>query len=222
MTKGSMTRPGRNGSTLGGSRGRGEEEKSNGNGAPAKGSGEAQLVLLSALEKESDHPCFECSRCCTYVAIEIDAPTTPREYDYIEWYLYHHALAVFVDWDNKWFVSFDSRCEHLTPQGLCGIYERRPDICRDFDWRECEMHLKDDPADKLLFRTAGEFLDWLRAKRPRAYARFQEWKRTRSRGQHDKALRRVRVTELLAPPGSMAVRQGSVGAPGLPASSERR
>jgi Fe-S-cluster containining protein len=172
------------------------------NGSVPKGAGEAQLVVLPVLEKESGHPCFDCARCCHYVAIEIDTPTTPREYDYIEWYLYHQAVSVFVDWDNKWFVSFESRCEKLTPQGLCGIYERRPDICRDFDWRECEMHLTDDPPDKLLFRTAEEFLSWLRAKRPKAYERFQQWKRARSRGPADKALRRVRVTELLPEPGT--------------------
>jgi Fe-S-cluster containining protein len=190
----------------------------NGNGASPKGAGEAQLVVLPVLEKESDHPCFECARCCTYIAIEIDTPTTPREYDYLEWYLRHQAVGVFVDWDDKWFVKFDARCKNLTPQGLCGVYETRPDICRDFDWRECEVHVKDDPADKLLFETAEQFLDWLRAKRPRAYARFQEWKRTRAgRGKHDKALGRVRVTELLAPPGPTTPRR-----PGAPPAATPR
>ena len=32
------------------------------------------------------------------------------------------------------------RCEHLTGEGLCGIYDRRPQICRDYaaDWL-CEL-----------------------------------------------------------------------------------
>jgi Fe-S-cluster containining protein len=175
--------------------------RTNGHALPRKATGESQLVVLPVLEKEASHPCFQCARCCTYIAIEIDAPTTPREYDYIEWYLYHAAVSVFVDWDDKWFVKFDARCQNLTPQGLCGIYERRPDICRDFDWRECEVHVKDDPADKLLFESAAQFLDWLRTKRPKAHDRFQAWKRKRAKGTHDRALRRLRVSELPLPPG---------------------
>ena len=50
----------------------------------------------ASMEKQSDHPCFECVQCCTYVAIEIDTPTTMKEYDYIVWYLYHQGVSIFV------------------------------------------------------------------------------------------------------------------------------
>jgi uncharacterized protein len=131
--------------------------------------------LLPVVQKASDHPCFECALCCTYVAVEIDRPSTMKEYDHIVWYLYHPGITVFVDWNGDWFVKFESRCENLTPQGLCGIYERRPAICKDFDWRDCERHVKDDPPDKWLFGSAPEFLAWLAKRRPKAHARYQEF-----------------------------------------------
>lgn len=168
----------------------------NGAAARANGSGigvgEAQLVVLPAAEKASDHPCFDCAKCCTYVAIEIDAPTTHREYDYMLWYLYHPGMSIFVDWDGGWYVRFDSRCEHVTSTGLCGVYETRPGICRDFDWRECEMHVTDEPPDKWFFETPTQFLDWLASQRPKAHARFVAWQRERRRERPEQELMRVR------------------------------
>jgi Fe-S-cluster containining protein len=95
--------------------------------------------LLPVIQKTSDHPCFECAKCCSYVAVEIDSPTTNAEYDQIVWYLYHENVEVFVDWEDAWHVLFRTRCEKLTSAGMCGVYERRPAICKDFDWRACEQ-----------------------------------------------------------------------------------
>ena len=170
--------------------------------AAARGSGhtaDTGLELLPLLQKESAHPCFNCAKCCTYVAIEIDAPTTPKEYDYLVWYLYHPGVTAFVDWSGDWFVKFESTCRQLTPQGLCGVYETRPAICRDFDWRDCEMHMKDDPPDKWLFESAESFLAWLEKQRPKAFKRFQHWKHEKSRKKGDASLLRVKVTQLPAP-----------------------
>jgi hypothetical protein len=160
--------------------------------------------LLPVLSKESDHPCFECAKCCKYVAIEIDTPTTMKEYDYIVWYLYHRGIEVFVDFDDAWFVKFDSTCEHLGETGLCGVYETRPFICRDFDWRECENHLPpDEAADKYTFRGAGEFLAWLEGRRPKAFQRYMAWqKRKRSRGEEPELVKRVKITDILPAPAS--------------------
>jgi Fe-S-cluster containining protein len=133
------------------------------------------LRLLPVLTKASDHPCFQCAKCCTYMAVEIDAPSTMKEYDHLVWYLYHEGVSVFVDWNGDWFLKFESRCRHLTPQGLCGIYERRPAICKDFDWRECENTIRDEPPDKWLFETAETFLAWLEERRPQAFRRYRDF-----------------------------------------------
>ena len=131
--------------------------------------------LLPVIQKQSDHPCFECAKCCTYIAIEIDDPSSNNEYDQIIWYLYHRDVEVFVDWDGDWHVLFRTRCEQLTSASLCGIYERRPAICKAFDWRDCEQRYtaEDGPPDKHLWATADDFVAWFRKRRPRAFERYQ-------------------------------------------------
>jgi Fe-S-cluster containining protein len=127
--------------------------------------------------KESKHPCHGCSKCCEYVAIEIDSPAAMQDYDHVTWYLYHDKVSVFVDFEGQWFVKFDTVCQNLTPQGLCGIYATRPGICKDFDWQECEQHMTADegPPDKWLFHTADEFLTWFEKQRPKASRRYRDY-----------------------------------------------
>jgi Fe-S-cluster containining protein len=150
-------------------------------------------VLLPIITKENDHPCHECNKCCSYVAIEHDEPSTMKDYDHMVWYLYHKDISIFVDWESAWYIKFESRCDNLTPQGLCSVYDHRPAICKDFDWRECENHLtpEDGPADKWVFKTADEFLAWFQEKRPKTYKRYLRFKKRRHAGAEDKELERV-------------------------------
>lgn len=163
-------------------------------------SGGASCAALPVLGLATDHPCVDCAQCCKYVAIEIDAPTTMTEYDYIVWYLVHPGISVFVDWDGGWFVKFETRCQNLLPNGLCAIYETRPAICREFDWKECERHLTDEPADKWLFRSSDEFLGWLERQRPKTHRRFLAFQRGHRRKKTPKELRRLRTSAAPLPP----------------------
>jgi Fe-S-cluster containining protein len=146
-----------------------------------------------SLMKQSSHPCFSCVQCCTYVATEIDAPTTMRDYDHITWYLYHAGVSVYVDWEGAWYLQMETRCENLTEHGLCGIYDHRPAICKDFDWRDCERQVQpgDRRPEKFWFRTTAEFLSWLERKRPRAYARYREFLGRKHAERPDPSLGRV-------------------------------
>jgi hypothetical protein len=146
---------------------------------------------LAGIEKQSDHPCFDCVRCCTYVAIEIDTPTTMKEYDYIVWYLYHQNVSIFVDWEGDWFIKFETRCRHLTSGGLCDIYASRPAICKDFDWRDCENRIGSEPADKWLFETSDQFLRWFEQRRPKTFRRFQKYMREKHGAGEDEELDRL-------------------------------
>jgi Fe-S-cluster containining protein len=165
----------------------------------SSGKGPEGLTLLPLVSsKQDDHPCFQCAKCCKYVAIEIDAPTTPTEYDQIVWYLYHQKVSVFVDWDGVWHVKFDADCDNLTPTGLCAVYDHRPAICKDFDWRECENHMtpEDGPPDQWLWWTADEFLAWFAKQRPKAYARYQAWLRAKhAKGEEPELLRISRAAK---------------------------
>jgi len=150
-------------------------------------------ALLPILNKADDHPCHECARCCTYVAIEHDEPTTMRDYDHMVWYLYHEDVSVFVDWDNHWFVRFTSRCKNLNAQGMCDIYDHRPAICKDFDWRECENHLtpEDGEPDKWNFENAAEFLEWFERQRPKTFKRYRRFMKKRHTAGEEEELQRV-------------------------------
>lgn len=68
------------------------------------------------------------------MAIEIDRPTTKREYDDIRWYLLHKNINVFIDHDGDWHVEFQTPCEALADDHRCMQYEKRPQICRDHGW----------------------------------------------------------------------------------------
>jgi len=123
-------------------------------------------------------PCMECTQCCHYVAIEIDEPETRQEFDNIRWYLYHPGIEVYVDHEETWNVLVHSTCQHLQSDGACGIYETRPQICRDFSERECEPNTG-ETAEQVLFRNADDLDAWMRISR--TYERLEREERKRSR-----------------------------------------
>ncbi len=110
-------------------------------------------------------PCSECGgSCCRYVAVEIDKPTNKTDYDNIRWYLVHRNVGVFIDHNKKWFIEFRSDCEHLTDAGACGIYKKRPKICRDHGNYEGECEYYDNPYHEY-FSTENDFLKYLKARK---------------------------------------------------------
>jgi len=86
--------------------------------------------------------CQRCrATCCTYMAIEIDAPTTLADFENIRWYCAHKQTWVFKD-AGSWFVVFDTPCEQLQADYTCGIYDTRPQVCREHKFGECDYFLR--------------------------------------------------------------------------------
>ena len=82
--------------------------------------------------------CDHCAgTCCRYFALAIDTPDTRREFDYLRWYLLHGKCSVFVS-DGTWFLMVHADCNHLQSDNRCGIYDTRPDICREYSTDACE------------------------------------------------------------------------------------
>lgn len=110
--------------------------------------------------------CDACpAMCCRYVATEIDAPTTQREYDNVRWYLMHRDVYVFIDVDDDWYLEFSTPCDNLDADNRCAIYANRPRICRDHGDNDdvvCEFHSDDEPH-KIRFKNAAQFETWLDA-----------------------------------------------------------
>lgn len=126
------------------------------------------LVQIGAptFDPAAGPPCHDCTaKCCKYFALEIDAPTTPKDHDNIRWYLLHEHVVVWVQ-DGDWYLEVRTPCRHLQADNSCGIYHTRPQICRDYGWPDednpdepCEYFTGDDGYD-LFFESAAAFDVW--------------------------------------------------------------
>lgn len=105
--------------------------------------------------------CEYCTaKCCRYFALPIDTPESYEDYQYIRWYLLHEAATVFVD-DGTWYLMVHTTCKHLRDDNLCGIYETRPQICRDYTTDNCEY--EDDWVYDQYFETPEQIQEYMEA-----------------------------------------------------------
>lgn len=65
-----------------------------------------------------------------------------EDFDVLLWQISHLHTQVYKD-SNGWFLLINNRCAHLHPDGRCGIYENRPQVCREHSNDDCEF---DGPA----------------------------------------------------------------------------
>ena len=118
---------------------------------------------------EDGGPCHLCTAsCCRYFALEIDEPTTQTDYDHIRWYLMHEGVVVWVQ-DEDWYLEVRTTCRHLRHDNTCGIYETRPQICRDYGLPgddPCEYFTQELEYD-LFFANDDDFVSWLGQKSKR-------------------------------------------------------
>ena len=128
----------------------------------------AMSLLLSAdpqnmPDPNEGAPCHLCTaRCCKYFALPIETPTTLEDYDQIRWYLMHEGVAVWMD-SGDWYIEIRTVCKHLQPDNTCGIYETRPEICREYGSPEagpCEFFTEDLKYD-LYFDKDEDLETWL-------------------------------------------------------------
>jgi len=93
-----------------------------------------------SLKPKEEKSCEDCGDCCTYVAIEIDRPTSKRDFSDLFWHLMHRDVSVFIDHERKWHLEFKAVCEGLDEHKRCLIYEDRPIICRKYSMDTCTRH----------------------------------------------------------------------------------
>jgi Fe-S-cluster containining protein len=146
-----------------------ESRSLSGKAAERRKAHKVRLPLAGASPKAGTRKSFDCSACglcCTYVAIEIDGPTTTKRATEILWYLYHEGVSIYVN-DDSWMVQFETTCRFLTADKRCGVYATRPHICREFSEQECEVNTGDDGHT---FYTPATFMAYVKQTRPRVYA----------------------------------------------------
>lgn len=111
--------------------------------------------------KAGGNLCEHCTaKCCRYFALPIETPTERGDYDVIRWFLLHDRASVFVD-DTTWYLLVHTTCKHLLPNNFCGIYETRPQICRDYTTNACEY--EDDWTYEQYFETPEQLHEYTEA-----------------------------------------------------------
>ncbi|MCE9600469.1 MAG: YkgJ family cysteine cluster protein [Spirochaetia bacterium] len=114
--------------------------------------------------------CVKCHGCCNYVTVPIDAPRSKDRIDNYVWYLLHRNVEIYIDNYKQWFLLFKTPCDKLGTNGFCGIYETRPQVCRDYSATACSRVGKDHTH---LFKKPDEFLAFLAEKKKAAASKKQ-------------------------------------------------
>jgi Fe-S-cluster containining protein len=108
--------------------------------------------------------------CCSYFTQHIDTPRSMEDFDLMLWQISHHSVQIFKDADG-WFLLVNQPCRHLQPDGRCGIYEQRPQVCREYTNEDCEFDGPSGPEDfELFFPDYESLLAYCRR-------RFRGWER---------------------------------------------
>lgn len=114
-----------------------------------------KIKLLSIVNTDEiviDAKCGTCTKsiCCNSINQKIDTPRSREDFDHLLWQVSHENINVFKDSDG-WFLHIYTRCVHLQDKGICGIYERRPLVCREYDNDYCELDVPIPEASELFF-----------------------------------------------------------------------
>jgi len=105
--------------------------------------------------------CEYCTaKCCKYFALPIEEPESFEEFEYLRWFLLHDRASVFKE-EGSWYLLVHTACKHLRPDNMCGIYETRPQICRDYTTDNCEFY--DDWVYDFYLETPEQVWDYTEA-----------------------------------------------------------
>ena len=131
-------------------------------------------IAVKNLTLAPENKCSACkgSTCCTYITQEIDTPSKKKDYSILLWQVSHENIHVCKD-DDSWYLLVEGRCSHLLPDGRCGIYENRPDICREHSNDYCELDAPREEGFDLYFHTYDELLKYCKKK-------FKNWDNKKS------------------------------------------
>ncbi len=107
--------------------------------------------------------CGKCDgKCCRYIAMEIDEPETKKDFEDIRWFVAHKNVNVYIDEEGEWHLEFLTPCEFLGEENKCKIYDKRPEICKEYKHNECTFH--NDYSEKINFSSIDEFDNYMKGK----------------------------------------------------------
>jgi uncharacterized protein len=122
----------------------------------------AALPKLRRKDVPSDKVlCEYCTaKCCRYFAVTIETPDERADFEYIRWFLLHDRAAVFKENDD-WYLLVHTECKHLQPDNRCGIYDTRPNVCREYSTKDCEF--EDDWTYDFYLETSEQVSEYVEA-----------------------------------------------------------
>ena len=103
------------------------------------------------------------AKCCRYFALPLDTPKRRKDFDTLRWFLLHDKTSLFVE-KGTWYLQVHTECRELLSDHRCGIYETRPQICRDHSTVNCEY--EDDWVYDLFFEAPAQLDEYLEARFP--------------------------------------------------------
>lgn len=103
------------------------------------------------------------AKCCRYFALPIDTPESFEDYEFMRWYLLHDAATIFTE-EDTWYLLVHTTCKHLQPDNRCGIYDTRPQICREYSTDNCEYD--DDWTYEHYWETPEQIAEYWEAIQP--------------------------------------------------------
>ena len=106
--------------------------------------------------------CKNClpAKCCTYFAFEVDEPEDRKDYESLLWQIAHQNVSFYI-YRKAWYIQVDSRCNFLTSENKCAIYETRPYICREHSIDTCE-YVGEEYGFTEHFKSYDELLAYIR------------------------------------------------------------
>jgi Fe-S-cluster containining protein len=142
---------------------------------------------FNGIKLTPENKCGFCSGaiCCTYVTQEVDAPTTVYDYDIWLWMLYHQDVQFYKE-DGDWYLKILNRCNHLQPDGRCGIYETRPIICREHENDFCEFDVATEEDADIFFGTPEDLEKYCRKKFKNWDKRYDKYNRQAEKKMQEK------------------------------------
>lgn len=130
-----------------------------------------KVTLDPGIQITPENKCGFCTNaiCCTYVTQEIDTPRSKEEFEHLLWQVSHEHVEIYKD-DEGWYMLVQGKCTHVQPDGMCGIYDVRPQICRDHSNDFCEFDQPSEEGFELYFTNYESLLKYCKK-------RFKKWKR---------------------------------------------
>jgi uncharacterized protein len=108
--------------------------------------------------------CDHCvAKCCRYFALPLDTPARRKDFDTLRWFLLHDKTSIFVE-KGTWYLQVHTQCRELLSDNRCGVYETRPQICRDHSTVNCEY--EDDWIYDLFFEAPEQLEEYVEARFP--------------------------------------------------------